>query len=78
MSYQEVPAEIPAGPSVKWDEVVSGSKSLDEFVAGLTDEQMAYLCIGAYKDAEDMMEVIGNASSGVAGAAGETTRQLKD
>ena len=78
VTYQEVPAEIPAGPSVKWDEVVSGNKSLDEFVAGLTDEQMAYLCIGAYKDAEDMMEVIGNASSGVAGAAGETTRQLKD
>ncbi len=75
--YQEVPSEIPAGPVVNWEEVKSGAKSLDAFVAGLTDEQMAYLCIGAYREAEDMMEVIGNASSTVAGAAGETTQQLK-
>lgn len=76
--YQEVPAEIPAGPAVKWEEVKNGTKSLDEFVAGLNDDQLAYLCIGAYKDAEDLMEVIGNASSSVAGAAGETTHQLEE
>ncbi len=76
--YEEVPMEIPAGAVVKWDEVISGTKTLDEFVAGLTDEQLAYLCIGAYKEAEDLMEVIGNASSNVAGAAGETTHQLED
>lgn len=76
--YQEVPAEIPAGDSVRWEEVKSGARTLDEFVAGLSDEQLAYLCIGAYKDAEDLMEVIGNASSTVAGAAGETTHQLED
>lgn len=76
--YQQVPAEIPAGPLVKWDEVVSGAKTLDEFVAGLTDDQLAYLCIGAYKDSKDLMEVIGNAASTVAGAAGETTHRLKE
>lgn len=76
--YQEVPAQIPAGPAVQWDEIVNGTKTLDEFVAGLTDEQLAYLCIGSYKDAEDLMEVIGNASSNVAGAAGETTHQLEE
>lgn len=76
--YQEVPAELPAGPSVKWEEVAGGTKTLDEFVAGLSDEQMAYLCIGAYKDADDIMEVIGNAASTVAGAAGETTHRLED
>lgn len=75
--YQDVPAEIPAGPVCTWDEVKGGAKSLDEFVAGLTDDQLAYLCIGAYKEADDMMEVIGNASATVAGAAGETTQQLK-
>ena len=78
VSYQEVPAEIPAGPSVKWEEVISGAKSMDEFVAGLSDEQLAYLCIGAYKESDDFMEVIGNASKGVAGAAGETTRKLEE
>ncbi|NBJ92010.1 beta-glucosidase [bacterium 1xD42-62] len=78
ISYQEMPTEIPAGPTVKWEEVVSGDRSVDEFVAGLTDEQLAYLCIGAYKESDDFMEVIGNASKGVAGAAGETTRKLED
>lgn len=76
--YQEVPAEIPAGPAVRWEEVTGGAKTLDAFVAGLSDEQLAYLCIGAYKDAEDLMEVIGNASTSVAGAAGETTHQLEE
>ena len=76
--YQEEPEEIPAGPCVRFEEVVNGTKSLDAFVAGLSDEQLAYLCIGAYKEAEDLMEVIGNASSTVAGAAGETTHQLED
>lgn len=76
--YQEEPQEIPAGPCVRFEEVVNGTKSLDAFVAGLSDEQLAYLCIGAYKEAEDLMEVIGNASSTVAGAAGETTHQLED
>ena len=76
--YQKVPAEIPAGPAAKWEEVTDGNKTLDEFVAGLTDEQLAYLCIGAYKDAEDLMEVIGNAASTVAGAAGETTHRLEE
>lgn len=76
--YQESPAEIPAGPAVKWDEVVSGERTTDEFIAGLTDEQLAWLCIGAYKDAEDMMEIIGNAATHVAGAAGETTHRLEE
>ncbi len=76
--YQKVPAEILAGPAAKWEEVTDGNKTLDEFVAGLTDEQLAYLCIGAYKDAEDLMEVIGNAASTVAGAAGETTHRLEE
>ena len=76
--YSGNPDEIPAGPVVQWSEVLDGSKTMDEFVGGLTDDQLAFLCIGAYNvDAKDMMEVIGNASSTVAGAAGETTQQLK-
>ncbi len=75
--YQEAAEPIPAGEPVMWEKVVNGEKSLEEFVAGLTDEQMAYLCIGAYKDTDDISEVIGNASPTVAGAAGETTAWLK-
>lgn len=65
----------PAG-SVTWEDVKQGSRTVKEFADTLTDEQLAYLCIGAYKDSEDLMEVIGNASSTVAGAAGETTAIL--
>lgn len=70
--YSELPRELPHGPACRWEEVVSGKKTMEEFVGGLTDEQLAYLCIGAYKECGDMMEVIGNASISVAGAAGET------
>lgn len=57
------------------------SKQTDEktqkFLDGLTDRQLAYLCIGAYKEG-GMTSVIGNAGQRVAGAAGETTAQLAD
>lgn len=78
ISYSKVMEEIPAGETITWDKVVSGEKTVAEFVAGLSDEQLAFLCIGDYFDSDDMMEVIGNASSTVAGAAGETTARLKD
>lgn len=47
----------------------------------MTDEQLAYLCIGNYRDLPadaSVMEIIGNASSRMAGAAGETTGRLRD
>ena len=59
--------------------VVSRDKTLDEFVAGLTDEQLAYLCIGHYKESDgDPLSAIGAAAYQVAGAAGETSSRLKD
>ncbi len=79
VTYAEVAPEL-TGEGCSFAEVKNGTKSLDEFVAGLTDEQMAYLCIGAYKEStgKSVMEVIGSASFGVAGAAGETTGKLAD
>ena len=64
--------------SFTWDDVKSGKCTITEFADTLTDEQLIYLCIGAYKDADDVMEIIGNAATTVAGAAGETTGRLKD
>lgn len=75
--YQEVPAEIPHAAACAWEEVKSGAKTLDEFVGGLTDDELMYLCIGGYRESDALMEVVGNASMSVAGAAGETTPQLK-
>lgn len=76
--YSELPEELAGQDPCTWQEVVNGEKTLEDFVAGLTDEQLACLCIGAYKDSGDLLEVIGNASSQVAGAAGETTNWLQE
>lgn len=50
---------------------------IDEAVKKLTNEQLAFAGIGAFNPALGAMSIIGNASSTVAGAAGETTSQLK-
>lgn len=78
ITYSGKPVEIPAEPPCSWEEVSSGKKSLDEFIGGLTEEQMACVCIGDYKETDNLLEVIGNASATVAGGAGETTGHLKE
>ncbi len=64
-----------------WKEVKEGTRPLGDFVASLTNEQLSYLCIGDYKesqkDTDEVMDVIGDASGTVAGAAGETTTRLE-
>ncbi len=79
VEYSVQPQEIPAGETISWNDVVSGAKTIDDFIAGLSQDQLEYVCIGMYKlGAKDLMEVIGNASTTVAGAAGETTHHLDD
>ena len=50
---------------------------IDPAVERLTDEQLAYAHVGAFNP-RGGMSMIGNASTTVAGAAGETTGMLKD
>ena len=47
-------------------------------VTSLTDEELAYLGIGAFDPKGGLLSVIGNASQSVAGAAGESTLVLKN
>lgn len=79
-TYSECGKELEKKDPIDFAMVRSGQKSLDEFVAGLTDEQMAYLCIGNYKDVEGMdpMSAIGAAATQVSGAAGETSSRLQE
>lgn len=79
VAYTEVMPEL-TGERCSFAEVKNGTKSLDKFVGGLSEEELAYLCIGAYREGtgKSVMEVIGSASFGVAGAAGETTGKLAD
>lgn len=78
VEYQAEPQELSAVEPFSWKEVVAGKRSVDAFVASLTEEELTYLCIGSFKESGDLMEVTGNASSTVAGAAGETTHKLED
>lgn len=50
---------------------------ISQKVKELSDEELAYLNVGAFNPRGGMLSVIGNASKNVAGAAGETTSQLK-
>lgn len=75
-SYSSEPLELAKGEACSWADVVSGEKTLEQYVSGLDEEQLAYLCLGAYEPASDGMSIIGNAAFSIAGAAGETTKRL--
>lgn len=46
-------------------------------IKALTDEELAYMNVGAFDPKMGVLSIIGNASKNVAGAAGETTSMLK-
>ena len=50
---------------------------IDEAVKALTDEQLAYVNVGAFDPKGGIASFVGNASTTVVGAAGETTSMLK-
>ena len=51
---------------------------VDDLIAGLSDEELAYINTGAFDPNRTGLDVIGNASFAVPGAAGESTRVLED
>ncbi len=51
---------------------------VDDVIAGLSDEELAFINTGAFDPDKTGLQVIGNASFAVAGAAGETTTRYKD
>lgn len=53
-------------------------EEIDEQVAALSDEELVYLNVGAFNPKGGLLSIVGNASSSVSGAAGETTSLLKD
>lgn len=52
--------------------------AVDEFIHGLSDEELCTVNIGGFDPKGRIASVIGSASGSVAGAAGETTGILKD
>ena len=77
-----IPEEIPhfsADPAAISKTLVDYEpiRSVDPLIKGLTDQELAYLNVGAFNPKGGIMSVIGSASSSVAGAAGETAGTLK-
>lgn len=68
----------PAGIDTRHIAYIRESEPIPKLIKQLSDEELANLCLGNYKDAEDILEIIGNAAIHVAGAAGETTGWLND
>lgn len=52
--------------------------AVEDALRGLTDEQLAYANVGAFSAGAGILSAVGEASSLVAGAAGETTSKLLD
>lgn len=80
---QSVPENVPvlrleAGAIVTRQVDYTVKYEIDEAVKQLTDEQLALSNVGAFDPKGGMASMIGNASTTVAGAAGETTSRLKE
>ncbi|MCR5005138.1 MAG: glycoside hydrolase family 3 C-terminal domain-containing protein [Clostridiales bacterium] len=79
--YPELPAPLPKKAFdhvVQFDEVVAGTVTMDEFVADLSDEELAYLMVGNSIDNKGFQNVLGSAAKHLPGAAGETTEKLTE
>ena len=76
---EDVPGDVPV---LSLDEVRTESiqydveEAVDEEVKKLTNEQLVYANIGAFNPRGGILSIIGNASTNVAGAAGESTSML--
>ncbi len=78
---EDIPAEagrlVIDSTSIKASEVnYDNEPEVDEVVKALSDEELAFLQIGNFDPNAKGLSIIGNASSHLAGAAGETTSQL--
>lgn len=78
VAYSEMPKELSEKGVGNFEDVKNRKISLDQFVASLTNEQLAYLSIGLYEDKAGMGSMIGASAQTVAGAAGETTKRLEE
>ena len=52
-------------------------QEIDPKIKDLSDEELAYMNVGAFDPRQGALSIIGNAGKNVAGAAGETTSRLK-
>ena len=80
ITYSGAPEEMTTDKdwTITLDDVIAGKADLKELVAQLTVEEMADLCIGTARGGGFGGPQVGNSSTAVPGAAGDTTSQLID
>lgn len=75
----ELVMEPAAFASLSWPKPHVPSKKAVERAKALSDEELIYMCHGAFKEGtKGLMDIIGSASSQVAGAAGESCGKVSD
>ena len=62
---------------IPFDDVAEGKASPEDFIAQMTEEELAYLMVGNSVDNEGFNSVLGAAAKTLPGAAGETTGKLE-
>ena len=67
------PACLPNREAVRYDV----EREIDPLFETLSDKELAYLGVGHFSGRGGLLSVVGNASTRVAGAAGETTSKLR-
>lgn len=75
--YSSNPSEMNTNKTIYWKSVVDGTATLSEFTAQLSNKQLANICVGAFSAASGT-DIVGNASTKLAGGAGETTHYLSN
>ena len=77
--YAELPALLAKKEGlIPFDKVAGGDATLDDFIAQLSDEELAYLMVGNSVDNVGFNSVLGAAAKTLPGAAGETTGKLEE
>ena len=82
LSEQSIPEDVPvltvaAADIVPQDVCYDAPAVIDPWVQKLSDEKLAHINVGAFSGKGGALSIVGNAGKSVAGAAGETTRELK-
>lgn len=76
---EELPIVTVAAETIKTEIIdYSTNRFVDPAVKMLPDEKLAYINIGSFSGSSSALDTVGNTAQSVAGAAGETTHQLKE